>query len=303
MQLAVNYSPLLAELVRAGQVELDLFKCPAWPALVEEARCLRPAYIHFPLSVGGGQGMPINEETHAPADLEQVADLLALSASPLVNTHFILDGAQYPDIPPDSRQPRHMQQVLSAAQRDLEPLIKRFGAERVIVENVINNWGWLTIGVLPEVIARLLEATGCGFLYDQSHARLAARNLGIDERAYSSALPVERIREVHITGLQVMEGDIVERVLAAGDPGGWVARMAGRLIDHLPMTAADWPELEWMAAQISSGTWQAPWTIASEVGGVGSFWELVIDRTTYLEQVPRMQQIIASATIQRENRA
>lgn len=293
MQFAVNYSPLLAELVETGQVQVDCFKCPAWPDLVEEVRRLRPVFIHFPLAVGSGQGAPYDDEARAPADLERIADLLEMSISPLVNAHFILDGKNFPDIPPDSRDPRHIDRLLSAASRDLEPLIRRFGAERVMVENLINDWGWLTLGVLPEVIGRLLEETGCGFLYDQAHARLAARSLGLDERAYSSALPVERIREVHFTGLQALDGEIVNRVMAAGDPGGIAGRMAGRVMDHLPMTDDDWPELEWMVAQIRGGTWAEPWVIASEAGGVGGFWELVIDRETYLEQVPRMAKIIA----------
>lgn len=54
MKFAVNYSTEGAELLRQGQIELDLFKCPAWPDLLPEARALRLAHVHFPLIVGSG---------------------------------------------------------------------------------------------------------------------------------------------------------------------------------------------------------------------------------------------------------
>lgn len=292
MEFAVNYSPLLAELVSEGRVRVDRFKCPAWPDLLADALRLLPVYIHFPLIIGSGAGIPIDDERKAPVDLERTADLLEMSGTRYVNTHFIPAVRDYPQIPAGSREPRHIEQVLSGALRDLEPLIRRFGAEWVLIENVINNPGWLDMAVLPELLWRLVEETGCGFLLDTSHARLAARNLGLDERAYTGELPVSRIREIHFTGLQVMEGEIYQRLMAAGDPDGIAGRKAGRWMDHLPMLDGDWPELEWAASCIRSGDWQAPWVIASEVGGVGGFWELVTTRETYLEQVPRMRSMI-----------
>ncbi|HLV36123.1 MAG TPA: hypothetical protein VKY59_13445, partial [Spirillospora sp.] len=52
MKFALNYSPQAAELLRAGDIDIDLFKCPDWPHLIEQARQQRPVYIHFPLVAG-----------------------------------------------------------------------------------------------------------------------------------------------------------------------------------------------------------------------------------------------------------
>lgn len=292
MEFSVNYSPALAELVREGQLRVDRFKCPAWPDLLEEVGAEWPLYVHFPFTVGAGQGGPVNDEKKQLADLDFFAEILETTGTPQVNTHLIFNSRDYPDIPLDSREPRHAQRLVSAALRDLEPLIRRFGAERVTVENIINEWGWLTLSVLPEVITRVLDETGCGFLFDLSHARLAARNLGIPEREYAAALPVDRIREVHVTGLQRMAGEMYERLMAAGNPGGFATMFAGKEMDHLPMLDADWVELEWMMAQIHSKAWRTPWVTAVEVGGVGGFWEMISTREVYLEQVPRLEQII-----------
>lgn len=291
---AVNYSPVLAELVRAGRVRIDRFKCPAWPALLAEARQTLPVYVHFPLVIGGDWGGAWDDEKKQLANLDEVSALLEGTDTPLVNTHFIPSVREYADIPSDSRAPRHVQRVLSAAMRDLEPLIHRFGAQRVTIEHVINEHGYLTLAVLPEVIGRLVEESGCGFLLDLSHARLAARNLGLDARAYVRELPLEHIREIHITGLQNMSGELYARLMAAGDPDGFASKLRGKWMDHLPMQAEDWPELAWMMTEIRKGApWHEPWIIASEVGGVGGFWELLADADMYLEQVPRMAALIA----------
>lgn len=288
MEFAVNYSPTLAELVKSGQVQLERFKCPAWPDLLKEAVQTRPVYIHFPLAVGRGEGYPMDEETKSPADLERIADLLEMTGTPYVNTHFIAPGKHYPGIPVNSRDPRHIDQVVSNTLRDLEPLIRRFGAERVLVENIINEYGWLDICALPEVLTRVIREAGCGFLFDLSHARLAACNLGVDPRAYSSAMPVGSIREIHITGLQLLEGELLEMMRRIGDPYGMAEYMAGNFIDHLPMREEDWTELEWLVGKLRSGEFATPWVMSYEYGGVGRFWEEVTKTEVYLSQIPRM---------------
>ena len=292
MEFAFNYSPLLAELVREGLLRVDRFKCPAWPDLLLEARRTLPIYVHFPLLIGGGGGMPIDAERRAPVDLERLSDLLEMSGTPLINTHLMPAPGDYPGIPPESRDPRHIQQVISGALRDLEPLIRRFGAERVLVENIILEPMWLALATMPEVMAELLERSGCGFLFDLSHARMAAAGLGIDPRAYADSLPVERIREIHVTGIQMMAGALLERVRAATSAEGFGGLLIGKPMDHLPMTDADWTELEWMMGRIRQGAWPTPWVVACETGGVGGFWEVIMDRAAYLDQVPRMEMLV-----------
>lgn len=292
MEFAVNYSPLLAELVKEGLVQVDRFKCPAWPDLIEAARKTLPVYVHFPLGIGNNLGYPVDAETKAPADLDRVAAIMESSGTPYINTHMIPSTVHYPHIPADSTAPDHVHQVIDGALRDLEPLIHRFGAENVLIENIINEYSWLTLGTLPEVFGRLLEETGCGFLFDQSHARLTARNRGLDEREYAASLPVEKIHEVHVTGLQRLEGELLRRLQSTGSMGGF-SSMIGKCIDHLPMTAEDWPELEWMCEQIwQPGRWNEPWVISFEYGGVGDFWEQVTEREVYLTQLSRMRTLI-----------
>lgn len=292
MEFAINYSPVLGQLVQDGVVQVERFKCPAWPDLLKEAQRVRPVYVHFPLGVGSGIGCPLDEEIHGPADLDRIASLLEMTGTRYINTHFIPAEKHYPNIPPGSREPRHIEQVITNTLRDLEPLVERFGAEHVLVENVVNEYGFLTLAVLPEVIARVLEKSGCGFLFDHSHARLAARNLGLDEREYSASMPVEHIREVHVTGLQRIEGVLFQRIQAAGGTNGFATLTDGQMMDHFPMTAEDWPELEWLAGRLGREKWRTPWVVAYEYGGVGGLWEVLTDQAVYVEQLPRMANVL-----------
>lgn len=297
MKFAVNYSPLLAEMVQEGSLQIDRFKCPAWPDLLVEAQKAGPVYIHFPLSIGNGLGGPLDEEKKTLAYLDYLAELFETTGTPLVNTHFTPLAKNYPGLPTDTRDPRHIRQVLDGALRDLEPLLKRFGPERVTIENIINEFGWLSLATDPDVFARLLDESGCGFLFDLSHARLAARGQGLDERAYIRQLPLDRAREIHVTGLGVLEGPLLEHMVAIGDPYSMAKYLAGKWMDHLPMTDADWAELEWLLGLIKTGNGQAPWVIAYEFGGVGKFWEDVINREIYLDQIPRMGAMIHAVSL------
>ena len=284
--------------MQAGQVQLDYFKCPAWPDLIAEAQKTLPVYIHFPLNVGNGQGYPQNEETQAPADLDWIAALLDQTGTPLVNTHFTPAAARYPAIPIDSRDPGHIRRVIDSTLRDLEPLIKRFGAERVTLENIINEYGWLTMAALPEVITQLVKASGCGFLFDLSHARLAARGLGMDEQEYILGLPLASIREIHVTGLQILTPQLLARVHAAGIQRWPSDELQGKWLDHFAMQEADWAAFSWMLGQLAranGGTWRKPWVVAYEYGGVGGFWELITERAIYEAQLPRMYQGVSNS--------
>ena len=65
-RFSVNYSPAAASLASAGRVEVDLFKCPAWPDLVAALNV--PLYVHFALRVGLGISDAIDTRTRQPAD-------------------------------------------------------------------------------------------------------------------------------------------------------------------------------------------------------------------------------------------
>lgn len=266
MKLAINYSLQAAELLTGGKIEVDLFKCPDWPNLIAAARPYRRVAVHFGLKAGSGR--------LKDTDWEAVAGWLEQTGTPYVNLHLHPDLKDYPGFAIDTLGGDQFEQVVKNLLDDVRAATKRFGAERVIVENVPyrgESGNCLRPAVEPQVIHRILDECGCGLLLDISHARIAAHFLGWDERQYMSQLPVDRLRELHFTGLH---------------------RLDGRLQDHLPALEEDWMVLDWVIECIQSQEWALPWMLAFEYGGVGKVFEWRSDPQVIAEQIPRLYQVV-----------
>jgi uncharacterized protein (UPF0276 family) len=290
MKVSINYSFPAGELVDEGAIQVDVFKCPAWEDLIDGLTD-RPIYVHFPLVLG--RGAVINSEHNAPADLDFITRLKEKTATPFVNTHFAAMSADYPEIPHGSLAPEHIEIVVQNAIAQIRTLQAIYGAENVTVENIpLSDERILTLCALPEVISRIVEETGCCFLLDISHARLSARKLGMDEKAYLSALPVHRIREIHVTGIITIDEAIIAKLEALGIDSGFFHRKLGHEADHVAFTESDWEMFAWVMGHIHRGEWATPDIVAFEYGGVGGFWEKVADKETIRQQVPRMYDIV-----------
>lgn len=263
MKFALNYSPQAADLLRAGEIEVELFKCPDWPDLVEEAAQLRPVYIHFPLVAGQGNVDDVG--------LETIAGWRSRTQTRYVNTHL---SARFDDL----RDIHDAEEAVATMLRDVLPLVEHFGAENVMAENIPYPDMWddkPRIDIEPEVIRRVIEASGCGLLLDLAHAQLTADHLGWDVREYIGQLPVERLREVHVTGIGIGR---------SGSPE-----------DHFAMTGPDWALFEWALAQIRSGIWATPWVIACEYGGIGPIFDWRSEAAVIAHDIPRMVSMVNAA--------
>ncbi|GEM_PF-145017 len=292
MKFAVNHSPQALALLKSGQVQFDLVKLPAWPDLVEKIAARHPCYVHLPLKAGSGQGV-LDNETKSPVIWEKFVPMLEQTRTPLVNLHISLKPRDYPEIPADSRAREHLDIATQKAIQDVAAAVERFGPQNVIIENEHDGKGrGMQINMLPELYHRIIEATGCGFLLDVSHARIAARALGMDERKYILALPVEHIREIHLTGIQWFGEKHIEKVRRAGMEEKRVQRLAHHWMDHLPMTDNDWRFTRWVLERVRGGEWGHPWVAAFEYGGVGPFFGTFTNETVLREQIPRLYKMI-----------
>jgi len=254
MKLAVNYSPEAAGLLEQGKIEFDLFKCPPWPEMIATAVALMPTYVHFDLAVGDG--------SFERVDWNLIDRILEETSTGQVNFHLLTDPILNLDDPASVKE--NINQALS----EVLQTTKRYGPERVIVENIplpISGKNHLRPAVTPDVFQRLVAETGCGLLLDVSHARITARTLKIPEQDYLSSLPVKSIREMHITGLGLHNGE---------------------LHDHLELTLDDWSSLEWVLGQIRTGNWSRPDIVAFEYGGTGESFRWRSEERVLANQVP-----------------
>jgi uncharacterized protein len=263
MLFALNYSPQAAALLDTGQIQLDLYKCPDWTDLIAQAKRQRPPYIHFPL-LAGKMGSP---------DWDFFTRLRDETQTPFINIHL----GVHTTIPLDSCRPDHTRRFIDDMLRDIEPVVRRYGAENVILENLLLDKRYLVprIALEPQIIRDIVEQTGCGFLLDLAHATSAARSLGWDERHYIACLPVDRLREMHITGLQ--------------------RQPDGLWLDHYPMYPADWEMVEWAFSQIRAGQWSQPRIVALEYGGIGPIFNWRSRSEVIARDVPRLYDLVHRA--------
>ena len=188
MQFSINYSTQAAVLLDQHKIQLDRFKCPDWPELIQEARQRRPVAVHFALAAGRGKLLKKN--------LDKVAEVAEKTRTPYINLHLDAKIADFPDIPVGSTRPEHQERVLAQTLEEVWLAVERFGAARVIVENVPYRLAGnvLRPSVEPEAICRVVQETGCGLLLDIPHARITAAQLGLD-RARIHRQPAGAISE------------------------------------------------------------------------------------------------------------
>lgn len=266
MKLAINYSRAAAKLLADGCIDLDYFKCPDWPDMIADALRYRPVTVHFSLRAGTG----LLHQTNWAF----IENLLMLTKTPYVNLHLDPDIHDFPmktgSIPANTQEPAHINQVFETLLADVWAVVEHFGPELVIAENVPywgKNGSTLRPASDPGVIYKIIEETGCGLLLDISHARISARHRGMDETTYLASLPVDRVRELHITGLHTI-------------PGGWK--------DHLPMLFEDWPWVDKVIENVKKGDWGPAWLLAFEYGGEGGWFDDHTEPSVIGEQVPRL---------------
>jgi hypothetical protein len=241
MKLAVNYSPQSSLLFREGLIKLDLFKCPDWPDLITAALKEQATYVHFSLATLTGN--------LSQANWQQILHFLTLTGTQNINLHLLTE----PSIDPDDRSQTNkaIQLIIGLVNQ----VIDQFGPDRVILENTpmtMVGRDYLRPIVDPQTISLIIEKTGCRLLLDLSHAVISAASLGVEPFSYIQNLPVNRLAEVHITGMTLENG---------------------QLVDHRAMRAEDWPIFEWALSQIRSGSWSEPNIIAFEYSGFGKIFQ------------------------------
>ncbi|MCB2209783.1 DUF692 family protein [bacterium] len=255
MKFAVNFSNPLVRLIEEGDVELDLIKCPDWEGMLQEAAPHRPVTIHFSLDAGLGKTLD--------ADFSRIEHFLQTTRTPHVNSHLVTPRSCSPDDPTELRR------VNDLWRQEIGLMVEHFGSERVVLEHYPYTLAAPHIAPAADVSAfsSVIDDTDCQLLVDLSHARITADTLGVDVKDYIGEMPLERLAELHVTGVR---------------PYG------GVLTDHFGMDEEGWQVFEWALQEIHAGHWREPRVVAFEYGGVGDVFVWRTDYDVLKEQVPRL---------------
>ena len=200
MKIACNYFPETEQLFDEGAIELDYFKFPALTFQMEimknldefEAFCAgttarRPILLH---------GLyPAPHDLSSPSFQSEFDDtasdrLIKMTKTPGISLHPSLTRFSTNDSFDD---------ILNTIISNASFLKDKYShLEFVSLENLDHlTWGDL---IKPEIITKLINDSGCGFLLDVSHAYYASRYLKIPFYDYLMRLPLGKITEIHING-------------------------------------------------------------------------------------------------------
>jgi uncharacterized protein (UPF0276 family) len=150
--------------------------------------------------------------------------------------------------------------------------------QSIVAENLPTVLGDLTnyphplASVHPITVREAILQADCGLLFDIDHARIAAHTLGMTLEAYVAELPMDRLQELHMTGVHQLESAHPQ--------------------DHQPLQEADWEVFGWALDQIAVARWALPWVYAFEYGGIGPLFAWRSDKEALRTQVPRMAQML-----------
>lgn len=271
MKLAINYSPQTAELLTAGRVNFDLYKTTEWPEMIAAAEAQRPAIAHFPLMAG--------RHNIEQVGVGRINEILQTTATEFVNTHLAPHAADF-NITFITTDEGYIEPLFDAMMTDINQMIAHFGRENVILENANYdpNYQVPTLVIQPELISRVMNESGCGFLLDLAHAHMSASYFGVDTRDYIKRLPVHALRELHVAGTRYVPEQ-------------------ERLVDHYPMTDFDWSLTEWALENIHSGKWAEAAIVSLEYGGTGGFFSANSDIHVLANDVPRLRDLVQGVGI------
>lgn len=248
IQLGCNYSKPLMSLLAEGEVDLDWIKLSREDTLlqeVEECRAVRPALVHT-LGLAG-----VRPEAFAAIDWDLLNEAIRVSRSPHIAIHLqsrvrdwdlALEPSQVDDATAQLVVERMITQIRAAQERLEVPLL---------LENVPahDNQQNLWLCGRTDTINHVLEETGTLLLLDTAHLRCAAYHLGIDPYEYALALPLDRVREIHVTTATMVAGEGLQDL-------------------HRAMEEEDYALLQWLLER-TPGTA----IVTLEYGGTGPVYE------------------------------
>ncbi len=287
MQFTINWSPQARDLLRAGKIHIDRWKCPDWDDMIAQAREDLPVYVHFPLVIGRG--------TLNQTDWGRVEQLMRDTDTPHVNLHLEPTRPALGDL--------NREALFAHCVEEVANVVKRFGADRVVVENIpyrTEHTHKFADSVDTTFFSDLLIETGARLLLDVGHAQISANSLNHDLYPYLLAHPLDRLTEVHTAGVTAFTQAHIERARQFDGFDAYFQRFEGTnplgmLMDHFGMGSEnDWEAFGWVLDRIREGSAKTPRLISYEYGGTGAPFAWRSESDVIERDVPRFYAMVHS---------
>jgi uncharacterized protein len=219
IRLAANWSTTLEKLLRKIDPPVDYLKIPLERDCAQQlsaARPLRPVLLH-------GWGPPYRAGMREIPDADLLRELAKTSGTPYLSVHLDMQPEDFGS--EDSNGEPNELEAIERITSSIRSLREITGLD-VLLENCA-SYSWSerpAFMVSPEFIATVLEAANANLLLDLAHVRVSAYHRGETELEYLERLPLQRVREIHVSGPRL-------------EPEGLRDR-------HLPLTDTDYNFLE-----------------------------------------------------------
>ncbi len=194
MKLCVNYLEETKELLEEGKIDfidyIKLFSINGDYSPIDW--CITKKEVMFHGIIGEHESNIGEVDFMEGRDIEEQKRIFAISKTPYLSSHI---NARYGNIPSNSDE------ALAIILKNVEKLRECFHME-IALENIpaypINNE--LCFYAIPEFITKVITESGCHFLFDIGHARVAADRLHIPFEEYVERLPMDKLIEMHLAG-------------------------------------------------------------------------------------------------------
>jgi uncharacterized protein (UPF0276 family) len=207
MKLAVNYSDILLDLLNENpELPIDFIKVPtkAFPdsfTQFDKGLSYRRLLPH-PAQPGViSLGNPSSEERY---NREIVAKIIDLTNPAYLSTHLEAKIDFFPSFEKEQHQFHPgLKKALNCRFLESINLVKETTGLPLALENFpyYSWWRHFKLGSDPLFIGEICEAGDCRFLLDTAHARCSAWYFGIPVEQYIEMLPLQRLVEIHLAGV------------------------------------------------------------------------------------------------------
>lgn len=210
IQISADLSNGLIDLLQANAVEIDAVEVGPWfsPGQIQAYRQQLPDlpfYLHY--------SNRVSHPKRLKAGARKLQAYLDSTGTPWISVHYSLLPRGYAWIasrfglylpPPDPKVEE--KRFIEAVNQ-----LKISTGLPVLLENMASFPTYkYAHETAPENIANVLAATGCGFLLDLAHARVAASVLKLDVQEYLLSLPLSKVRQIHLSGPQIIKGSLCD---------------------------------------------------------------------------------------------
>lgn len=264
MLLGCNYSKELIKLISDRKVKVDYIKLGLYEMYeegFEVSRKLSPVLLH---GVGGSIEEHAGMESIDSINWQSINNAVKHFNSPHLGFHLFSTTQDWNgEIVSDDKVVNRMIEVTKVWTNNI--------CVPFLIENLpyYLNSGHFPCVSEPNVIKTVCNEANVGLLLDIAHARVAASNRQEDIFSYLTSLPLDRVKEIHVVGVQETEND-------------------GLRDSHLEMQEEDYSLLKWTLERTK------PHVVTLEYGGPGSLFEWRSDIEVLERQLVRLMKICES---------